>query len=91
MRELSIQEVEMVSGSGVIRDTTNWVGGVAGDFIARSIGSLVTVPVISTIVSGIAGPVGKQIGSLIGDAIGALIETIFGITDSSTDSSETAA
>ncbi|EOS94972.1 hypothetical protein LU631_22400 [Erwinia tracheiphila] len=83
MRELTLQEVEMVSGSGVIRDTSGWIGRQAGNYIGKAIGSFVTIPVISTIVAAITGNIGKKVGQYIGDTLGSFIENLFGITDSS--------
>ncbi|MCX8957581.1 hypothetical protein [Erwinia psidii] len=85
MRELSLQEVEIVSGSGAIRDTTGQIGSMAGSFIGKSIGSMITIPVLSTLISNITGRVGEQLGQFIGDSLGSLIENLLGITDSSSD------
>lgn len=82
MRELTNQEVNAINGAGVIADTTTWAGAQAGEFIGAAIGSLTTIPVISTLVSKATGFIGKQIGSWIGSSVGNLIEGWFG-TDNS--------
>lgn len=83
MRELSVKEVEFVSGAGAFSDMTTWLGSTAGDFIGGSIGSLVTIPVISTLVSKVTASIGKQIGSFLGSAFGNWVEGLFSSTDSS--------
>ncbi len=83
MRELTVREIEIVSGAGKFCDMTTWIGSKAGDFIGGSIGSLVTIPVISTLVSKATAFIGKQIGSFIGNAFGNWVEGWFSSTDGS--------
>ena len=78
MRELTTQEVEVVSGAGLFRDLTGWAGQQAGGLIGQALGSLVVIPVVTTVVSNITGYIGKQVGGFIGDAFGSFVEGLFG-------------
>jgi len=84
MRELTYQEVVAVNGAGIIADTITWLGAQAGDFIGNAIGSLTTVPILSTLISKATGFIGKQIGGWIGGSIGNLLEGLLGMGDDST-------
>ncbi|MGC6387471.1 hypothetical protein ACMV8I_07340 [Ewingella sp. S1.OA.A_B6] len=77
MRELTIQEVEHVSGAGFFRDTSGWLGSHVGEFIGSALGRLIPVPIISSVVSNITGFIGKQIGSFVGNTFGSIVEGFF--------------
>ncbi|MFK8260308.1 hypothetical protein ACFL9S_21290 [Erwinia sp. AnSW2-5] len=77
MRELITQELEVVNGAGIFRDVTGWIGEQSGSFIGRSIGGLLPIPVINTLLSNLTAYMGKKVGGLIGDAFGSMVESIF--------------
>ena len=82
MRELTTTEIQAVGGAGAFSDATTWLGSQAGDFIGSAIGSLVTIPVLSTVVSKTTGFIGKQIGGWIGGTLGSMFENVFCSNDS---------
>ena len=67
MRELSKNDVQQVSGAGLIAD----IGGVIGSGIASVV---VPIPGISGIVGGIGSSVGQAIGGAIENIIGSIFE-----------------
>ncbi|EPF5869201.1 hypothetical protein ACWQEN_001647 [Morganella morganii] len=78
MKELSIQEIEAVSGAGFIKDSLTSVGGKVGDATFRAFVSFVNVkvPLLAQMNIGQKYPdLGKNLGSQIGGKVGGTIET----------------
>ena len=78
MRELNVQELELIGGAGIFHD----FAVSAGSFIGYNIGlyapALVPVPILSAVVSQFTKNLGAQIGEFIGGKVGSFVESVFG-------------
>lgn len=63
MRELNTQEVEVISGAGIIQDALSGLGSIAGGALGNLFG---------------LGSLGNSIGSNIGKNVGGLVEGLLG-------------
>ncbi|WP_413495187.1 hypothetical protein [Morganella psychrotolerans] len=78
MKELSVNEIETISGAGFIKDGFISLGGEIGDFAFKQFGKHmnVNVPIFGSINIASKFPgLGKDVGSQIGGSIGNKIET----------------
>ncbi|MEE3625765.1 hypothetical protein UCD39_17540 [Nitrospirillum sp. BR 11752] len=73
MEELSLEELELVSGGGVIADGFTGAGGAAGWLAGARAGAQ-----LGAAVSWIGGPAGEVGGIIIGAAAGAIVGGLIG-------------
>lgn len=76
MKELTQQEINSVSGAGVIQDALTSAGNAVGESLYGAIANIsIELPVIGSISLGTVLPdLGKNLGSTLGSQIGGIIE-----------------
>ncbi|AUU83754.1 hypothetical protein MXF13_12275 [Leclercia adecarboxylata] len=81
MKELTLLEIEAVSGAGWLQDGIASLGGKIGNFAWTTAGDLlsVDVPLIGNINLGqIAPTLGEKLGQSVGSTVGYTIESTLG-------------
>ena len=75
MKELTQQEIEMVSGAGIIKDTLSNVGSSVGGSLFGLISKPIEIPGLGNIS---LDSIGKTLGASAGASIGGAIENVLG-------------
>lgn len=78
MKELSQQEINLVSGAGVIQDILSEIGGQIGNSLYGLVSGMgIDIPILGNItLASLLPDLGKNIGSTLGSQIGGTIESI---------------